>query len=221
MNPARQEAEAFIIKVISTQDPSGYNEKVYRTFFDNMTDEDFDKWMTTLRDDRNAKLTILAVPFKVVLDLGASFKTAELLGIPVFEKLKLWDSIEKRYVTTPEKYLILRLPVRRLKQYLQDGLSVPDSDRRLNPLTDQVVGKDKSSAFSYPQAQMIAEKGLYKVLHELLTTRGGDLEAYSRTKASIEETGYADATASEDTAGVKSAQTLRTFLNAMHLSTNL
>lgn len=221
MNPKRKAAEDYINKVIKMQDPSGYNSKVYDDFFHGLSDEDFDKWMKTLRDDKNSKLKFLVPPFKVVIDIKAAFRTAKFLGVEVLERLRLWDPVGKRYCMTNEKYYVLKLPVRRLKQYLLDGLSVPDSDKRLNPLTDQVVKPDKGSAISYPQAQMIAEKGLISTLHELMTIRGGDLEAYSKMKTEIEETGDSDTSVMNGTQGVKSVTTLRSMLNAMHLETNL
>ena len=221
MNDKRQKAQDFILKIISAQDPSGYNTKVYEDLFAGFSDADFHKWMTALKTDRNAKITLLVPPFKVVVSTEASFKVAKMLGIKVLERLRLWDPVGKRYCLTPEEYFILKLPVRRLKQYLLDGLSVPDSDRRLNPLTDQVVKPDKGSAISFPQAQMIAEKGLTLTLQELMSIRGGDLEAYSKVRSEIEETGDSDTSVLEGTQGVKSVQTMRSFLNAMHLDTNL
>lgn len=221
MSQKRKEIEDFILEVVGELEPSGYNTKIYKERFSKMNDKEFHIFMESLRDNIHAKLTLLVPPFKVVIQLENCFKAAKILGINFFKRLKLWDPISKRYFVTPEKYMILRLPVRRLKQYLYDGLSVPDSDRRLNPLTDQVVKPDKGSAISYPQAQMIAEKGLVTTLHELFSIRGGDLEAYSKMKAEIEETGYTTTSVMEGTAGVRSAQTLRTLLNAMHLKTNL
>lgn len=221
MNTKRKAAEDFILKVIKLQDPSGYNTKVYEDFFSALNDAEFDTWMQTLRDNKNAKLKLLVPPLKVVITPEASFRTAKFLGVKMLERLRLWDPVGKRYCLTPHEYYILRLPVRRLKQYLFDGLSVPDSDKRLNPLTDQVVKPDKGSAISFPQAQMIAEKGLTRTLHELMTIRGGDLEAYSKMKSEIEEMGDSDTSVMEGTQGVKSVQTLRSLLNAMHLETNL
>lgn len=221
MTPKRKKIQDYIMDTIKLLEPSGYNIKIYEEFFDSMSDQAFDSWMKTLRDDRNAKLTMMVPPFKVVIDPKNSFAAARFLGLELTERVRLWDPSGKRYTLTPEKYFILKLPVRRLKQYLLDGLSVPDSDKRLNPLTDQVVKPDKGSAISFPQAQMIAEKGLTTTLHELMTIRGGDLEAYSKMKTQIEETGTSDTSVMEGTAGVKSASTLRSFLNALHLESNI
>lgn len=217
----RKKGQAFILKVIAMQDPSGYNSKIYEDKFAKMSDEEFDQWAKTLKENPHAKLVMVFPPLKVAVDLQASLQTAKFLGVEVMERLRLWDPVGQRHCLTPEKYFILKLPVRRLKQYLMDGLSVPDSDTRLNPLTDQVVKPDKGSAISYPQAQMIAEKDLTTTLHELMTIRGGDLEAYSKMKAEIEETGESDTSVMRGTAGVKAVQSLRSYLNAMHLETNL
>lgn len=221
MNEKRQKVQEYILRTVRMQDPSLYNSKIYEEQFAKMSDTDFDKWMQTLRDNKHAKLKLLVPPFKVVLTIEACLKTAKFLGVEMTERLRLWDPKGQRYCLTPEKYFVLRLPVRRLKQYLLDGLSVPDSDKRLNPLTDQVTKPDKGSAISFPQAQMIAEKGLTTTLHELISIRGGDMEAYSAMKTNIEETGVSDTSVMEGTKGVRSTQTLRTFINAMHMTINL
>jgi hypothetical protein len=221
MTPNRKKAQDFILKIIAIQDPTGYNSKVYEDLFANMNDQDFHRWMEIMRQDKNAKLKLLVPPFKVVISVEAALAASKALGVKIMERIRLWDPVGKRYCLTPEKYFILRLPVRRLKQYLMDGLSVPDSDKRLNPLTDQVVKPDKGSAISFPQAQMIAEKGLTTTLHEMISIRGGDLTAYAQMKSEIEETGSSDTSVMNGTQGVKSAQTLRTSLQAMHLDTNL
>jgi len=221
MNPKRKAVQDYVLKTLKLQEPGGYNHKRYEEFFDSLDDKAFDNWMRILKDNPHAKITLMVPPFTVVIDPKDSFVTANFLGLELMERLRLWDPVGKRYCLTPEKYYILSLPIRRLKQYGLDGLSVPDSDRRLNPLTDQVVKPDKGSAISFPQAQMIAEKGLTTTLHELMTVRGGDLEAYSKMKAQIEETGEASIDVMEGTSGVKSVRTLRSFLNAMHLESNI
>lgn len=221
MDGKRQKVQTLILETIKLLDPSGYNTSVYVEFFGSLNDTEFDKWMHVLKENQHGKLTLLVPPLKVVLSTEAALAAAKYLKLELFERIKLWDPVGKRYCITPEKYLVLRLPVRRLKQYIQSGLSVPDSDRRLNPLTDQVVKPDKGSAISFPQAQMIAEKGLTTTLHELMTIRGGDIEAYSKMRAEIEEGGDSDSSVMQGTQGVKSVKTLRNFFNAMHLDTNL
>lgn len=221
MTPIRQRVEAKILEVIDTIDPSGYNRNYYTTFFKSMDDSQFDVWMKTLQGNLHAKLPLYVPPMIVVISPENALKAAKLLGIKVVERLRLWDPVGKRYCVTPQEYFVLRLPVRRLKQYGLDGLSVPDSDKRLNPLTDQVVKPDKGSAISFSQAQMIAEKGLYTVLQELMNIRGGDLEAYAKMRTEIEETGDSDTSVMEGTNGVKSVQVFRTLLHALHLESNV
>lgn len=221
MTPKRKRIQDYILKVITMQDPSKHNTKLYEDFFAGLSDEDFANWMTLIETNPNAKLTLQVPAFEVVIKNADSLKTAEFLGVKVRERLRIWDPIGKRYCLTPESYFILRLHVRRLKQYLQDGMSVPDSDRRLNSLTDQVVKPDKGSAISFPQAQMIAEKGLINTLDEMMSMRGGDLEAYTRMKTEIEEEGESTSDVTEGTAGVKSVQTFRTYIDGMHLDINL
>ena len=221
MTPKRQRAQTKILDLMTTLDPSGYNTKIYQDKFEAWSDKEFETWMVALRDHHHVKIVCLAIPLKVVITTNNALAAAKLVNVEIFQRLRLWDPVGKRYCMTPQTYMVLKLPIRRLKQYLQDGLSVPDSDKRLNPLTDQVVKPDKGSAISFPQAQMIAEKGLTTTLHEMMSIRGGDLEAYSRMKAEIEEQGSSTTDVMQGTSGVKSVQTLRTLLTALHLDSNL
>ena len=221
MTPKRKKFQDYVLKHIHTIDPSGYNNKAMKTFFDGLDDDQFDAWVKSLKHDKTNKIPLLVPPFKVVIAVENAFQLARDLDIEVTERIRYWDPVGKRYCLTPKKYFVMRLPARRLKQHRMDGLSVPDSDRRLNPLTDQVVKPDKGSAISFPQAQMIAEKGLTTTLHEMMNIRGGDREAYALMRSQIEDTGSSDTSVSEGTAGVKSARTLRTFFNALHMVTNL
>lgn len=221
MKQKRKRIQDLILEIMKMLDASLYNYHNYEELFKNMSDEEFTSWINTIKSNPHAKIVILVPHMKVHITLESCFKVAKLLGVEFMERLRLWDPIGKRYCLTPEKYFIFKLPVRRLKQYLRDGLSVPVDDKRLNPLTDQVVGPSKGSAISFPQAQMISEKGLTTTLHELMNIRGGDLEAYSKLTAEIEETGVSDTGVMKGTKGTKAAQTLRSFFTAMHLSSNV
>ena len=112
MTPKRQAVQDYVIKTIRMLDDSGYNLKLYKDFFDNMSDEAFDKWMRTLRDNKHAKMTFMVPPLKVVINLDNAIKVAKFLGVELMERIRLWDPIGKRYCLTPEKYFILRLHIR-------------------------------------------------------------------------------------------------------------
>lgn len=222
MTPYRKEIEAYVYQHLNTIDPSGYNEKYYRSFFGSMSDEMFDAWMEALTDPHTPVVLKLFCPaVTVVLDMENLKADAHSIGLTLFEPVKIWDSVSKRYYTTPEEHLVVTLPVRRFAQTLDHKMSVPASDKTINPLTGQVTKPDKGSAISMTEALTLDAKGLTKSLSELLTVRGGDISAYAQFKSELEETGSVTVSDLTSTEGVRSRTTARAYLNSMHLSNTL
>lgn len=218
--PKRAAIEQKILKIINLMDPSGSNGKVYQARFAAMNDKAFERFMQELRDQKR-KLTIDAPNMKVTLTAADLLKAAKALGVKLFERLRIWDPVGQRYYTTPQEYLILRLPVRRLKQFLFDKMSVPESDKRINQFTGQVTKPDKSSSVSAIELQTIASKGLDKAIVELATVRGGNPDAYADFRASLEETGAAHLSEVDPSLRVRSAEVAGIYLTAMGIANNL
>ncbi len=220
MNPKRKQATDHILKHIRTMEPSGYNEKRYQKMFDSMSDEDFDQFMQNLRD-KKTKLTLFAPNMKINLRIENLQKAADDLDLKLFERLHLYDDVtKKRYLTTHE-YLVVRLPVRRARQFLMHKLSVPDSDRKLDALTGQVTQDDKASSLSFVEAQLLYARGLDKVLHEFVKVRGGDIHALANFKQQLEEGGSGRLSALDDSTVPRSTIVMSTILKCMLLDNNL
>jgi hypothetical protein len=216
----RARTEAYILKHIAIMDPSDYNTKYYQTTFARMSDREFDHYMQDIRDKRRT-LVLYAPNLQVTLKMRDLLTAANAVGLTLFERIRMWDSVTRRWYLTPHPYLILKLPIRRLKQYLMDKLSVPDSDKSTNLLTGQVVKPDKGSAISLPEAQTMDSKGLHRAMTELLNIRGGNPQAYASFKAELEETGQASLNTVDWSGGVRSTKVSQVFLNSMHLANNL
>ena len=220
MTPKRQKVEDYIVSLMNTIDRTGLNTTRYKDMFAHMSDKQFDSWMKDLRDQKT-KLYLWTPNMKVAVQIRDLITAANKVGCQLFERLRLWDNATRRYYTTPEKFLIVELPVRRVKQYLLDKLSVPDSDRVVNPTTGQVIKPDKGSAISMTEAQTYDSKGLHKCLDELLIVRGGNLEAYASFKAALENGGTASLDELDYSGGVRSAQVAQANLESMHIENNL
>lgn len=215
----RKAAEAYVLKLVKAMDPSGFNEDYYKKLFAKLSDKLFDDWIERLRK-KETKLYLYCPNMKVFPKVDDLMKAAEITGTQYFERIKLWDKSTQRYFYTSEKHLVLKLPVRRLKQYLKNKISIPDSDRLINPLTGQVTGADKGSSVSMTEAQTLDSKGLHQCLKELTNVRGGNIDAYNSMRSELEETGHAsfgDLTSG----GIRSAEVTNTFLKAMHIDNNL
>ena len=217
----REKMEAAVLKTIQRMDPSGYNTNYYKTqVFGKMSDRMFADWIESIR--RGESVIFMYCPnMKVNLKPKDILAAAEGIGLPMFEQVKMWDSATGRYYTTPQKYLILRVPVRRLKQYLMDKISIPESDRRINPTTGQVTKPDKGSSLSMVQAQTLDSKGFTNCLIELTNARGGDPRAYAGLVASLKETGSASLAELDLSEGVRSQQTAKAIFQSLHFETNL
>lgn len=216
----RKRIEALVLNTINTLDPSGANGTRYKAMFSKMSDAMFSEWMEALR--RKEVQIDLEVPnMTTMVKMENILKAGDSVGLQLFQRIKMWDSVTRRYYMTPHAYLILKLPVRRLKQYLMDKLSVPDSDKVTNALTGQVAKPDKGSAISMTEAQTLDSKGLSTCLTELTNVRSGNQTAYAQFKSALEETGRVTVGELNMSGGIRSAQVARALLEAMHLDNNL
>lgn len=216
----RQRVESLILHSIARMDPSGHNSQIYTTQFAAMSDADFAHYMEQIRAGQR-KLVLYAPNFVVTLKMRNLLDAAKDLGLVLFERIRLWDSATKRFYLTPQTYLILTLPVRRLKQYLMDKLSVPDGDKTVDLMTGQVIKPDKGSVISLPEAQTMDSKGLHQAMTELMNVRGGNPVAYAVFKSALEETGQASLEDVDWSGGVRSARVAEVLLNSMHLKNSL
>lgn len=216
----RKAQEQRVHKTLRTEDPSGYNNKLMEVFFRGLDDKQFDQWMQDLRDKKTC-IPIYTPPFKVHLQLKDLIKAADDLGVKLFERIKMWDKVGKRFFMTPNTYCVLRLPVRRLKQYLMDKISVPDNDRVINPITGQVTKPDKGSALSLPELQTMNSKDLRASMTELANVRGGNIPAYASFKAALEERGEADLNEIDLDTPVRSVVSTQVLIQSMMIDSNL
>ena len=215
MNPKRKQTEDFILKHITMMEPSGSNTTLYKKHFESMSDKQFDDFM------KNLKITLNIPNGKITINIRNLLKTSKSLKMNLFKKIKRYDAITGMYYTFPHKYLILRLPVRRAKQYLQHKLSVAESDKRLDSLTGQVAKPDKSSSISFVEAQLLYARGLDNTLTEYMKVRGGDIHAFSNFKQQLEETGTAKLSNIDPNTIPRSTLVVSRILKCMYIDNNI
>lgn len=219
MNEKRKKVQDHILKHVSVLDPSGFNAQRYQKLFSNLNDKDFDLFIQHLRD-KKMSLPLFVPNMQVILKMENIIKCAKMLGVKLFERLRLTDSVTGKTYLTPHEYMIIRIPVRRARQFLLHKLSVPDSDKRVDMFTGQVVKPDRASAISQVEAQLLYARGLKKTLVELVKVRGGDLNAYMGMKQQIEETGQGSLGNLETGTIARSAKILSVLLKSMHIDNN-
>lgn len=156
------------------------------------------------------------------LSVENNLKIAKELGHDFFQHLRLTDPETGVTYTTPEKYLVMLLPVRRQRQLQRKKISIPQGTRHVDEMSGQVTGPSKGAKISLPELQVLYSQDLTDPLVELIKYRGGDVKGQQMMYRSLMETGRVSQKALAMTpTKVKSTQTLSIILKAMHLNSTL
>jgi hypothetical protein len=214
----RNQVEKYIIDSINKIDKE--NAEEYKRIFSKMSDSDFDKYMIALRDNETNIFVILPNLIKNLKN-SRLFKLADEFKVILFDNLKFEDKYLKRTYYSNKKYLILSLPVRRVKQYLFGKIGIPESDKMISKLSGQVMQEDKGCKLSFIESQMLANKNLNESVIELLKVRGGDLNSYYKFKQEILDTGRANLSSLDlKESKPKSVIVAEAMFKAMHIDFN-
>lgn len=218
----RKAAEQHILKWIGEIDRSGFNVKIYEDKFKSMTDDDFDLMIKNIKA-KTVHLAIIAPNFSQVrLTTQNNLDVGEKLGLKFFQRVNVPAKNGLPAYLTPRPYLILDLPTRRQAQLLEKKISIPEHNNSVDDLTGQPTGASKGSRVSYPEIQVLASMGLNESLTEFLKYRGGDEKGFNAMNIMLARSGGVSMKAIEPYAGgVKSTQTLKSYLMGMHLRTTL
>ncbi|WJJ55161.1 RNA polymerase beta subunit [Xanthomonas phage RTH11] len=219
---ARKAATAECLKWIEKMVPGGQAVKDMEAVLNALSDEQFDAYIDAL--DKDEEILSIAIPNLGTdkLEMERLLALGPELDHEFFEQLWLTDSKTGVTYLTPEKYLILLLPLRRQQQMLSKKISIPDNNNHVDELTGQVTGASKGASLSGPEIQILRSQGLDRPILEAIKVRGGDEKAYRQITREIIETGGAniDSALAAGTR-VKGTQTLSDLLLGMHLKNNL
>ena len=222
MPASREEVTKFILDNLEAILPGNSDTPRYKAYLEGLSNKDFDDYIRCLGTGEKY-LTLTAPNFgSPRIDIDRNFELAKKLGLKFFQKL-WYDETETRprFQTAVER-LILLLPVRVASQRLAKKMSIPRTQKVINPLTGQATGESKAAAISFPELRVCAAMGLDNTMIELMKYRGGDMRGGSALTASLLRTGRANLkTLSHFASGVESTNTLRTYLNSIMLRANL
>jgi len=218
----RKKAEEFILKYIDMIAPGGDNKKLYTDLFKSMSDKQFKDMMHNLE---RGKLTLSVIDpntRKSKISIENNYKVAKKLGFDFYQRLVIRNKEGIEDYITPNKFLIMSLPIRRAAQLLTKKISIPSNDKRIDLTTGAVTGDSRGSKLTMPEVQILAGMGLNKSIVELMKYRGGDLGAKNAMSALLMKQGsVSQETLDKYSTGVKSTQTLSAYMNAMHLKNNV
>lgn len=190
MTEKRKKIETLILETVKRMEPEGTNYERYKKKFNSMSDAEFESYMKELRDGKR-KLTFIAPNMKVVLKTKNLMDAADYIGAEVFSRVTYTDPSTGIKYTSPYKQLILHIPIKRTRQFLHHGLSVPEGDTKFDLLTGQVVKPDQASKLSFTEAQLLHTRNMKNTITEFMKIRGGDINAYASFRQQLEETGTA------------------------------
>ena len=210
----------FICKLCDTMEPSGLNSKRYRQIIGQMNDKEFDQFMNYMKEGK-WQLHIVAPNMIVNLQNEDLLKACDLIGLDLFQRVWMYDKATGRKFLTDNKYMFVKLPIRRQQQFLDEKISVPDNDRTIDGLTGQVTGDSRSCSITNPEIQILAARGLNNTLQELVNIRGGNIHGYSEFRRMLEENGEGDLDMLDTGSRTRASVVGGKLLQSMMLDTNL
>ena len=144
------------------------------------------------------------------------------LGVVNYHFIDIYDDVTGETMRTPQKHLVIRVPARRLQQYGDHKLAVPEGDRRVDIMTGQVIHEDRAAGLTNPELQSLAAKDLPLLAKELVTYRGGSPEAWQTGfKQQAEETGVIQLDQIDPEFKNRTSKTMQLLLEGMHFETNV
>lgn len=219
-NEKRKKIIALIVKTMDIADPSKVNGKFWEGFLSGLSNKDFDNFMSALRD-KKVQMYITAPNLKLNLSNDNLLAAADSLGIQIFHRIRRKDSITGKTYITPNAYPVLQLPIRRMQQFLDEKMSVPDNDRSIDGLTGQVTSDSRACSITNPEIHILAARGLDHALSEFTQVRAGNIHAYAEFKRQLEEKGSVDLASLDKTSRTRTAVMAKVLLQCMMYDTNL
>jgi len=201
-------------------DPTGKNREHLHRRLSAMTDGQFTEYMDNLRSAKE-QIHLVRPNMTKGLTIKQLMDIMEELGVVLYHRIWVTDDATGIKYLTNKKYPVVQMSVRRAQQFLDEKISIPESDTLISGMDDQVVGADRAAGISNPELHSLHASGLDITSLELLRVRGGDQTAYSDLKRQIEETGVGELGSLGHHTRAKSPIILSMFLRAMHIDSNM
>lgn len=220
----RKAMQDAIFKFFKMVDPSGMNEKFYRTRFEGMSDTEFQRYFKGFFADPKAYLQIHTIDYDAPLNMDAMKRTSKVFGIPLFEYIYLPNvTMDKNNVVrTPLPVPSIFLNIKRTQQTVmhKNGLSTNIDTR--SPITNQLVGNDKNGRSSDLENTMLISMGLTNCLRELNGPRADDMVMKNQMQRDISTKGYYRIDESDSNVENKTTlNTVNVYLLSMGLTSDL
>ncbi len=210
----------YVTKVFMLMEPDGTNAKRFTAMLNSMSDAQFDAYMRSLRD-KSTQLAFYAPNMKNNITIDNLINACHKLDIEICQHVWLRDHSTGRKFLTPNKHLILQIPIRRQEQTIDKKLGLPDNDVTINAMTGQVTQDDRANSITNPEIQMLYARGLMTTLAEIVQVRGGNVNAYAEFKRQLEETGSCDMNSIDPNFASRATRVAAVLFQSMHIDINL
>jgi len=222
MNQARKATEELILKHIKSITRSDTNSERYANYvFKNMTDEDFDKFISDLENNRVTLSIVIPTDEEKLISVENNFKIAKELGVSFYQQLRVGATDDIPEYVTPNEALVIKLPIRRAAQTVAKKASIPDDSSKIDMLTGQVTGASRSAKLTLPEIQILNGYGCKDSTIELMKTRGGDLgELNAFVNLAYRNGDVSQSILRNYQTGVVSTKTVKSFFLAAHIKSN-
>lgn len=218
----RKEIQDYIISFIKDMTKDENNVKLYIDLFSKMNDKEFDNFMRKLRDKEITLSVIVPNTLKHNITVENNFRLAKRLGFEFFQNITVTGNPDMPDYITPNKYVVLKLPLKRAAQLLAKKASIPDDNKSIDTLSGQVTGSSKASKITLPEQQILIGNNCKDSIIELVKSRGGDLgEAYAMDTLLYRDGMVRQETLRQYSSKVVSTKTFKAFLLGMHIKSTL
>lgn len=219
MNKKREQVEILVYKVMDALDPSGTNSTHYKEMFSKMSDAQFTKFLKTTFPYR-----FHSKPFEIEPKMDQIYKAANVLGVPLTEKISLpylYESPNGKPVWSKE-CLVVYTNIKKMKQFItkKNAMSLDISDRDMR--TGLLNGVDKNGKMSDREFESLVVNGNDLTIKEFSRFRADAMEQKSQAINMINLTGQVSlADLKSESDEVLSRNMLDVYFIGAHLKTNL
>lgn len=219
MTPQREKAEELIYNTMDALDPSGMNSSYYKQKFAEMSDAQFEKFISN-----DLALKFQTRPFEIEPKMTNIEKAAKVIGVPLLEKVSL-PYLYKDSKGNPVKSkecLVIYQHIKKMKQFItkKNAMSTDISKRDMK--TGLLIADDKNGKTSDREFESLAVLGLDQTARELSRPRADAMNAKSVMYNTLNIMGQVDLDElPRDVDDVLSRNLLDAYFIGSQLKTNL
>lgn len=218
----RDKALRVALKWLRKIDPSGKSATEFEKMWSKLSDSQVANYIDKLDKGEDFIPVIYENMTESPITTKRNLAIGEEMGVKFHQPLIVKDQTTGRLFKTPERYLVMHVPVRRLVQSREDKWSIPEHNNTLDDLTNQPTRESAGSSISFPETMALVSQQQDRAIEEFLKLRGGDLRAYNLMERQIALTGECDASEIMEMGTIpKAVHTASVLLTGMHFDNTL